>query len=67
MTNGDRSPAVERREIEQVERTWTDPPGFFGWFTHVDHKSLGKRYIVTAFVFFMLAGTLAATMRLRWR
>jgi len=48
-----------------VERTWTDPPGFFGWFTHVDHKSIGKRYIVTAFVFFLLGGILAALMRLQ--
>src|SRR5438067_328892 len=48
-----------------VERTWTDPSGFFGWFTHVDHKSIGKRYIVTAFVFFLLGGLLAAAMRLQ--
>jgi len=47
-----------------TERTWTEPPGF-GWFTHVDHKSVGKRYIVTAFAFFALGGLLAAAMRLQ--
>jgi heme/copper-type cytochrome/quinol oxidase subunit 1 len=29
----------------------------------VDHKSIAKRYIVTAFLFFVLAGLEAATMR----
>jgi cytochrome c oxidase subunit 1 len=48
-----------------VERTWTDPPGFLGWFTHVDHKSIGTRYIVTAFLFFLCGGVLAALMRLQ--
>src|SRR5207237_9883265 len=49
----------------QLERPRATPPGFFGWFTHVDHKSIGKRYIVTAFGFFALAGILAALMRLQ--
>jgi cytochrome c oxidase subunit I+III len=48
-----------------VGRTWTDPPGFLGWFTHVDHKSIGTRYIVTAFLFFLCGGVLAALMRLQ--
>ena len=29
--------------------------GFSGWFDVVDHKPIGRRYIVTAFVFFLLA------------
>src|SRR4051794_39156608 len=53
------------QDIRALERTWADPPGFFGWFTHVDHKSIGKRYLVTAFGFFVLAGMLAALMRLQ--
>jgi cytochrome c oxidase subunit I+III len=52
-------------DVRRLERTWAEPPGFFGWFTHVDHKSIGKRYIVTAFGFFALAGILAALMRLQ--
>ena len=30
-----------------------------GWLSTVDHKSIGRRYIVTAFVFFVLGGLLA--------
>src|SRR5436305_11806418 len=52
-------------DVRLLERTWADPPGLLGWFTHVDHKSIGKRYIVTAFGFFALAGILAALMRLQ--
>ena len=36
-----------------------------GWFSHVDHKSIGRRYLVTAFVFFLIGGVLAALMRLQ--
>src|SRR4051812_48542942 len=52
-------------DVRLLERTWADPPGFFGWFTHVDHKSIATRYIVTAFGFFLAAGLLAALMRLQ--
>jgi cytochrome c oxidase subunit I len=58
--------AAEGIELRKtLERTWADPSGFAGWFKHVDHKSLGRRYIVTAFVFFLLGGVLAALMRLQ--
>ena len=32
---------------------------------HVDHKSIGRRYLVTAFVYFLIGGVLAALMRLQ--
>ncbi|MFL6279078.1 MAG: cbb3-type cytochrome c oxidase subunit I, partial [Vicinamibacterales bacterium] len=57
--------AAPEEDFHALERTWRDPGGFVGWFSHVDHKSLGRRYIVTAFVFFLLAGLLAALMRLQ--
>src|SRR5215203_2932606 len=47
-----------------LEETWADPKGVYGWFTHVDHKSMGRRYLVTAFGFFLIGGLLAALMRL---
>jgi cytochrome c oxidase subunit I len=50
---------------EQLDRTWREPSGFLGWFRHVHHTSIGKRYIVTAFAFFGLAGILAVFMRLQ--
>jgi cytochrome c oxidase subunit 1 len=43
--------------------TWSDAPGFWGWLTTIDHKRIGKRYIATAFVFFVLGGLLALAMR----
>jgi cytochrome c oxidase subunit I+III len=49
-----------RRELEQ---TWAQPPGLWHWLRSVDHKSIAKRYIITAFIFFVLAGLEAATMR----
>jgi cytochrome c oxidase subunit I+III len=49
----------------ELERTWYVPKGFVGWFCVVDHRTIGKRYIVTAFGFFILAGLLAALMRIQ--
>jgi cytochrome c oxidase subunit I+III len=48
-----------------LERTWADRPGFWGWLCTVDHKRVGKRFIVTAFAFFVAGGLLAAVMRLQ--
>ena len=48
-----------------LERTWSDIPGFWGWLTTVDHKRVGRRYIVTAFAFLALGGVLALLMRLQ--
>ena len=47
----------------QLERTWADRPGLLGWLMTVDHKRIGRRYLVTALVFFVLAGVLALLMR----
>src|SRR5690606_7262945 len=52
-------------ERQQLHATWDEPPGFIGWLTSVDHKSIAKRYIVTALVFFVLAGIDALVMRLQ--
>jgi cytochrome c oxidase subunit I+III len=52
-------------EREQLDRTWESPPGFIGWFAHVNHRSIGRRFIITAFIFFILAGLQALVMRLQ--
>ena len=54
--------AIERA---QLEKTWAEPPGLRGWLSSVSHHSIAKRYIVTALLFFALAGLLAAVMRLQ--
>jgi cytochrome c oxidase subunit I len=46
-----------------LQKTWGTPPGLWGWLVTVDHKRVGHRYIVTGFVFFILAGILALLMR----
>jgi cytochrome c oxidase subunit 1 len=46
-----------------LAHTWKDKPGFIGWLTTIDHKRIGLRFVVTAFVFFIAAGALAAIMR----
>jgi cytochrome c oxidase subunit I len=54
--------AQEERELERV---WKRPPGLVGWLSTTHHKDIALRYIVTAFVFFGLAGILAFLMRLQ--
>jgi cytochrome c oxidase subunit I len=51
--------ALER----QLSVTWQTPAGVLGWLATVDHKMVGRRYIVTAFFFLLLGGVLALLMR----
>jgi cytochrome c oxidase subunit 1 len=57
--------ADEERLRRQLAETWAVPRGIIGWFSVADHKTIGRRYIVTAFCFFIFAGVLAALMRLQ--
>ena len=47
---------ADEAELSELAVTWRRAPGFWGWLTSVDHKSIGKRYIATAFILFILAG-----------
>jgi cytochrome c oxidase subunit I len=49
----------------RLEALWKAEPGLKGWFSTVDHKEIGKRYIVTALVFLLLGGLEALVMRLQ--
>lgn len=49
----------------QLLKTWQTVPGLRGALTTVDHKLIGRRYIVTAFIFLVLGGFLAIAMRLQ--
>jgi cytochrome c oxidase subunit I len=53
------------RLAARLERTWRRPRGFIGWLATVDHKEIGRRYIVTALLFLALGGVLALLMRLQ--
>src|SRR3954454_5301389 len=56
---------TERKQAAQLERVWAEPRGFIGWFKAVHHTTIGTRYVVTAFIFFLLGGLLAGMMRLQ--
>ncbi|HUQ47674.1 MAG TPA: cytochrome c oxidase subunit I [Gemmatimonadaceae bacterium] len=53
------------RTAAELEKSWRNPPGLIGWLKSTSHTSLGKRYIVTTFVFFLLGGLEAGAMRLQ--
>ncbi|MFD8325945.1 aa3-type cytochrome oxidase subunit I [Streptomyces lydicus] len=54
--------AAAERQAPEKDRS---RPGrvVLGWLTTTDHKVIGNLYMVTAFGFFLLAGTLAMLMR----
>ena len=49
----------------RLEKTWAQPTGWLGWLMVDDHKIVGKRYIITTFVFLILGGLAAVAMRLQ--
>ena len=48
---------------KKLAAIWEGAPGWRGWFTSVDHKTIGLRYLVTAFIFLLLGGVEALVMR----
>ena len=49
----------------KLEEIWAGRPGVYGWFATVDHKRIGLRYLCTSFVFLLLGGVEALTMRVQ--
>jgi cytochrome c oxidase subunit I len=61
-----RDKALDEAELDRrLAATWSTPAGLWGALSTVDHKIIGRRYIVTAFVFLALGGLLAMAMRLQ--
>ena len=52
-------------ERAALRMTWQEPGGIGGWFSVINHHTLGKRYIVTAFIFLLLGGLEALLMRIQ--
>ena len=48
-----------------LRELWETPPGWRGWLSTVDHKRIGIRYLVTAFIFLILGGVEALIMRVQ--
>src|SRR3954447_11449472 len=59
------SDEVVLADAAALELTWADKPGLWGWLTAVDHKTIAKRYIFTAFLMFIAGGIEAALMRMQ--
>ena len=53
------------RERHRLEQVWKNSRGFIGWLAEVDHKAIGRRFLVTSFIWFALGGILAALMRIQ--
>jgi cytochrome c oxidase subunit I len=57
----DRAPALAKK----LASIWRPEPGIKGFFTTVDHKEIGLRYIITAFAFLIAGGVEALIFRLQ--
>ena len=55
----------ERALARRLADLWQTPRGIIGTLSSVDHKIIGRRYIVTAFVFLLLGGVLALAIRIQ--
>jgi len=49
----------------KLQEMWETPPGLRGFLCSVDHKEVGRRYLVTAFLLLIAAGIQALVMRLQ--
>jgi len=58
-------PAIDQGDRERLQKTWEPRTGFIGWITSVNHKTVGKRYIATALIFFLFGGLEAGMIRLQ--
>ncbi len=57
------SPSFEAEQ--QLRRTWAPARGFPGVLSEVNNQLIGVRFMVTAFLFFLIGGVLALLMRIQ--
>src|SRR5579884_612872 len=50
---------------QRLTELWETPHTLRGFLSTVDHKKLGRRYLATAFLFLIIGGLEALTMRLQ--
>jgi cytochrome c oxidase subunit I len=50
---------------ERLTRTWETPSGFVSSLFSVDHKEIGRRYLLTSFLFFLVGGIEALLLRIQ--
>ncbi|HZS59275.1 MAG TPA: cytochrome c oxidase subunit I [Gemmatimonadaceae bacterium] len=56
---------VTEAPVEELKRIWETPPNLYGHLASVDHKTIGKRYLVTALAFLVIGGVEALAMRIQ--
>ncbi|MFA5919678.1 MAG: cytochrome c oxidase subunit I [Methylococcaceae bacterium] len=49
----------------RLAQLWESAPGWRGWLSTVDHKEIGLRYLITAFIFLLMGGIEALIMRVQ--
>jgi cytochrome c oxidase subunit I+III len=49
----------------ELSEAWKKPKGIISFFTDTHHTTIAKRYIVTAFIFFVIGGIEALLMRIQ--
>jgi cytochrome c oxidase subunit I len=65
-TRDRRDSALHPTDLHRIlAKTWGTPRGVIGWLSSVDHKVIGRRYLVTTFIFLFLGGLLAMAIRLQ--
>src|SRR6266513_1848654 len=52
-------------DLDVLRQTWSSKPGLFGWLSSINHQEIGRRYILTAFIFLLIGGVEALLMRLQ--
>jgi cytochrome c oxidase subunit I+III len=64
-----RVPEIAERDrpdlVKKFHAMWESPPGLRGFLSSVDHKEIGIRYLVTAFLFLVAGGIQALILRLQ--
>ena len=59
-------PKLKGAKLEaRLDTTWRRQPGILGWLATVDHKEIGRRYMITALLFLVGGGVLSLIMRLQ--
>ncbi|MEQ8673824.1 MAG: cytochrome c oxidase subunit I [Aggregatilineales bacterium] len=56
---------LSAQDNETLKQIWQPPAGILSFFTAVNHRTVGLRYIITGLTFFILAGIAALLMRLQ--
>src|SRR5665213_2088425 len=56
---------IDSPEGRKLLGLWETAPGLYGWLASVDHKSIGIRYLCTAFFFLIIGGIEALVMRVQ--